>query len=289
MKLSKIEEYNIIVPRDLPQETMTMSNMSSFVGIRVQLELIGKRKIPNYEEVLRSSLKDAISEISIPSAFRIDELVDFLATKFLQVLEEKDPQFLRILNDLFKFDEIPRSPEKLRDFANVFSKFNNKIKSYTIKALDIWSLYFYISDLPISLFNEFSLLLETDKNFMEYISKSSKRLGQIRYRSLDREINKFSSKIKEISNFAIKAKRSYLKLFLFIQIQNASDYEDLFKVKPLSRGKLKGHLYRQLRTEFSENLYEYRRKLESIFPILFKQKIDRNTELLWSVISSHVR
>lgn len=287
MKLFNFEEYNTIVPQDFPQETITMSNLTSLVGIEFQRELTAKREIPNYQEVLRDTLKGAFTEIEIPTTFKIDELVDFVTVRFVQILKEKDPDLVRILNDLDKFETIPKSLKELRNFQKIFSDFNDKIKSYTAKALDVWSVYFYISDLPLSLFNEFSLLLETDRDFIEYISRLSKWFLRVRYRSLDREIERFSSKIGKISELALAAKKSYLKLFLFIQIQNARSYEDLFKIKPFSRKKLDSSHYRQLRLEFSKDLYEYRKKLESISPILFHKKIDSQTALLWSLIYSH--
>ena len=268
-----------------------MSNLTSLVGIGIQHEFIGKKKeVPNYEKVLQDFLHDTIIELKIPPYFKINELVDFLTSRFFQLLEEKDPEFLRILKDLGDYEMIPTAPEELRDFAKLFSKFNNKIKDYSARALSIWSVYFYISDLPLSLFNEFSLLVETDRDFVDYIVRFSKQLSwrarTIRYASLERQIKDFSSNIDTVGGSAIEAKKSYLKLFLFIQIQNASNYDNLFEIRPLSREKLDSSHFRRLEHEFSKNLYGYRRKLESISPVVFQQKVDKQTALLWSALSS---
>ncbi len=237
--------------------------------------------ITEYTEMLAESL---LESITIPSRFKREELESTLIKKFMQSLEseqdleEELEDFLASREKQSGFERTYRFIVFLRD------RHHRNLERYIRSE----AAMLFNSNLPFTLLNHFVTL---DRSYGIYLSLM---VDRIRYHTRKLQIRGIQSDLVKTKRYLRKARGELspwidlfdsvnfaaLRIKVYIDLCNSSNYEDILESKFLSFDKVDKHQYEQMVKDFIFRLRVFRSKLISERPEIFAQRAKERSATL---------
>lgn len=249
-------------------------------NIRYVIKQLSLRPAESFRDYSTLSAYAAIENLrDIPQIFPKEKLREFL-TQYFRTGIENDPELAKLVKQVESGDTL-RGRSSL---VTLLSKFVKRYEEQLDNTIRMEMTRFLRSDLPFSLFDQFSLFDRTYAKFLPTVTEAARRMHTrvglfhrsrgIRGSSLPLE--DFKRKISPLLVSCDLAWVSYFSMNLYLDLKNSDDLKSLFQPKTLEAKHLDSHEYDRLFKElsvhndrFRESLAEYGiRGVESRLPKL---------------------